>query len=324
MSLLNITERMKERVTAMDQRILSSFRIGWLLLRAVAVLSSSVATIVSTMLPLFLYYTISNGYLLFMFLFLTFSAFLIHGVLTHALNDYTDFQSGTDQHSPAILSGGSRIVQNELVPPKTLWLVGKWLAIILILLALLLAIFSYYRLSILLVIGVWAAASYSLPPLRLSYRPFLGEWLSLFISILFLGFAGPWLILGEIPLWAWQNAVINALFCLAWVMVHHIPDLEADKKAVPQKRTSVVWFAEKFGLYYARIPALLYLFASGISIFWLGSDRIGAALVLLVTVSIAAFLVLKMNVENHHQVSYFEKIMLLLAMITATGLGLFI
>ena len=70
---------------------------------------------------------------------------------------------------------------------------------------------------------------------------------------------------------------INALFCMAWVMVHHIPDLEADKRAVPMKRTSVVWFVDTFGLYYARFPAFIYLLTALFCGLWLGFDRFWAA-----------------------------------------------
>lgn len=308
----------------MSNQIVSILRGGWVLLRSIAVISSSVATIISSLLPFALYFTISGVDLLLLFIFLSVSAFMIHGVLTHAFNDYTDYHSGTDDYSPAILSGGSRVVQRGIISVHTLHLLGKWLAIALLIVAALLALFAQYKLSVLLLVGVWAAVSYSLPPLHLSYRPFLGEWLSLFPSILFLGFAGPWIILGSIPLWAIQNAVINALFCLTWVMIHHIPDLEADKRALPVKRTSVVWFTEKFGIYYARFPALLYIIAAGLCAFWLGFERLWAAGCLIITSSIAVFLVIKMNVENHQQVTLYEKMLLLLAMITAVGLGVFV
>lgn len=308
----------------MANQVLTILRGGSVLLRSIAVISSSVATIISTTLPLFLYTSIPTGYLFSLFIMLTIGAFIIHGVLTHAFNDYADYHSGTDDYSPAILSGGSRVIQKGMIPLHTLGQLGKWLAIVLLIIAVLFAIFAQYELTILLLIGVWAAASYSLPPLRLSYRPFLGEWLSLFPAILFLGFAGPWIILGSIPLWAMQNAVINAFFCLAWVMVHHIPDLEADKQAVPMKRTSVVWFTNKFGLYSARIPALLYLLAAGLCALWIGTDRIWATISLVITIVIAVFFVMKVNVADHQQVTFCEKILLLLAMITAVSLGIFI
>lgn len=308
----------------MANQILTVLHGGWILLRSIAVIFSSVATIISSLIPLFLHAAMPLGYLLMLFTLLTIAAFTIHGVLTHALNDYTDFHSGTDEYSPAILSGGSRVVQKGMISVNSLRQLGKWLTILLLILAMLLALFSQYKLAILLLIGIWSAASYSLPPLRLSYRPFLGEWLSLFPAILFLGFAGPWIVLGSIPLWAIQNAVINALFCMAWVMVHHIPDLKADKRAIPMKRTSVVWFADKFGLYYARFPALIYLFAVLFCGVWIGFDRFWAATCLILTTSIAVFFVMKMNITNYQQVTVCEKILLFLAMITAISLGIFV
>jgi len=308
----------------LTNQILTVLRGGWTLLRSISVIFSSMATIISGLIPLFLYTTILAEYLLILFILLTIAAFTIHGILTHAFNDYMDYHSGTDGHSPAILSGGSRVVQKGMIPVHILPQLGKWLALSLLVIAVLLAFFAQYELSILLLIGIWAAASYSLPPLSLSYRPFLGEGFSLFPAILSLGIAGPWIILESIPLWAVQNAVINAFFCLAWVMVHHIPDLEADSHAIPKKRTTVVWFAETFGLYYARFPALLYLFAAGICVFWLGFDRLWAALCLFTVIVIAIFFVLKMDINNPQQVTICEKILLLLALTTAIGLGIFI
>lgn len=258
-----------------------------------------------------------------MLIFLSLAAVIIHGMLTHLLNDYVDYTSGTDSESPAILSGGSRVIQKGMIPPQVVWKLGKWLTIILLIIAGVMTILGHIKLTVLIVVGVWAAVSYSLPPLRLSYRPFLGEWLSLFPAIFFLGLAGPWLILETIPLWAIQNAVINALICMSWVMVHHIPDLDADRKAVPLKCTSVVWFANRFGLKYARFPALLYISMTLLFIVSLFPERAIAGLILLGLLLLDFILVIKMNLNNHEQVSNDEKKLLLIAMIIAVILGIF-
>src|SRR5690625_654379 len=107
------------------------------------------------MLPIFSSADTAIGYLLLMLVFLSMGAILIHGSLTHLLNDYTDFQSGTDAHSPAILSGGSRVIQEGLMRPKIMWKLGKWLAVTLLTIGILLAFFQQYELTILLVVGVW-------------------------------------------------------------------------------------------------------------------------------------------------------------------------
>lgn len=308
----------------MNQTFLAPLKNSWILLRSIAVISSSITTIVSTMLPIFLYYSVSNNRLLLIFLLLVFGAFLIHGVLTHVLNDCVDHTSGTDQNSPAILSGGSRVIQTGVISASSLWLLGKWLIFSLGLIVIGLIIFGFYKIALLLAVGVWGAVSYSLRPLQLSYRPFIGEWLSMFPSVFILGLGGAWLTLDSIPIWALQNAMINALICMAWVMVHHIPDREADRMASPIKITSVVWSVEKFGSAFSRLPALLYFALTGLCAVWLGTDRIWAMIGTLAVAGTAIFLVLKMQVDDHDQVSAYEKIILLLAMITGVWLGIFI
>ncbi|CDQ18968.1 prenyltransferase [Halobacillus karajensis] len=308
----------------MFSQALSTIKTGWLLLRSVAVISSSVATIVSTVLPLYLYFPISGNQLMITFTLLIIGAFIIHGGLTHLLNDYIDDQSGTDAHSPAILSGGSRVIQTGLMSSQMMWRVGKGLIILLLMTTAALAVFEFYKLSILLAIGLWGAISYSLPPLRLSYRPFVGEWFATFPSVLFLGLAGAWLTFDTLPEWAVQNAAINAIFCIAWVMVHHIPDREADQQAHPIKQTSVVWAANKFGPAFSRLPALFYFAITGLCAFWLGVERIWAAFGMVVIVAIAIRFIVKMDVNDPQQVSNYEKIILVLAMINAVWLGIFI
>ncbi|MCP3031655.1 prenyltransferase [Halobacillus sp. A1] len=303
---------------------ISALKGSWLLLRSIAVISSSVATIVSTVLPLYLYFSIPNQTMIPLFFLLVLGAFIIHGVLTHILNDYVDHLSGTDEHSPAILSGGSRVIQTGYITSDKLWKIGQFLIVLLLVTIITFTALSFYKLAILLSIGLWGAISYSLPPLQLSYRPFLGEWLSTFPSVLFLGLAGAWLTLDHLPEWVLQNAVINALFCIAWVMVHHIPDLEADKKAIPVKQTSVVWSVEKFGIGFSRLPSLLYFGLTGVCVIWLGFDRLLAGFGLLAFVTAAVYLIIKMKVEDPEQVSTYEKIILILAMLNAVLLGIFI
>jgi 1,4-dihydroxy-2-naphthoate octaprenyltransferase len=294
-----------------------------MLLRFIAVISSSIATILSSLLPLFLYTSHSTGDLIFMLIFLSVAAIAVHGVLTHLFNDYTDFLSGTDAHSPAILSGGSRVIQEGMMQPQTVLKLGKWICISLLTIAAFMLLVGRYELAILIFIGIWSAVSYSLPPLQLSYLPFLGEWFSLFPAIFFIGVAGPWIIFGTVPLWAIQNAIINALVCMAWVMLHHIPDIDADRQAIPKKQTSVVWFVDTFGLSFARFPALLYVAMAGVYSIWIFPDRLLAGCLLICLLLIMCFLVLKINPKNDQQVTNTEKIMLLLAIIIAVVLGVF-
>src|SRR5699024_267551 len=55
--------------------------------------------------------SLSLEYLFLLFIFLSIAATIVHGGLTHLFNDYADFLSDTDAKSPAILSGGNRVIQ---------------------------------------------------------------------------------------------------------------------------------------------------------------------------------------------------------------------
>src|SRR5690625_5009133 len=99
---------------------------GWMLLRLLAVISSSIVTILSSLLPLFLYSSLSNHYVSSMCMFLSRGAITIHGMLTHLLNDYVYDLPGTDARSPARLSGGSRVIQKGVIRPQAVWKIGKW------------------------------------------------------------------------------------------------------------------------------------------------------------------------------------------------------
>ncbi|TVP86527.1 MAG: prenyltransferase [Alkalicoccus sp.] len=295
-----------------------------MLFRSAAVISSSAAAVLSSMLPLLFHTDLTPGYLALLFIMLITAAFAVHGVLTHAFNDYTDYKSGTDQWSPALLSGGSRVLQTGAMKPEGLKKIGVLLASVLLALAAVFIIAGRIETAVLLTVGVWGAYSYSMPPLRLSYRPFFGEWFSLFPSILLLGTAAPWIALGTIPVWAWQNGLVNALFCLAWVMIHHIPDIKADKRAEPAKKTTVVWAVQKFGYSASRFPASGYLLLTVIPISWMVWDRPAAAFGAMSAVTVSFFLIRNIDPKNVHEVTDCEKKLLLLAVFTALWLGIFV
>lgn len=313
----------RNEVVFLQNQFFNLVRTGWTLLRFIAVVSSSIVTILSSLIPLFLHTSLSIEYLFLLFIFLSIAVTIVHGGLTHLFNDYADFLSDTDAKSPAILSGGSRVIQKKLIQPENVFKIGKWIAIILLMIASVMAVLHRYDLTILIVVGVWAAYSYSLPPLQLSYRPFVGEWLSLFPAIFFLGLAGPWIAVDTIPLWAYQNAIINAFVCMAWVMVHHIPDIKSDQMATPVKRTSVVWFVEKFGIQFSRFPPFLYYVLAFFSSILLLPDRFWTGLIVISLLLIAIYCVYKIRPKNVQQVTNIEKTLLLLAVVIAIVLGIF-
>lgn len=295
-----------------------------MLLRIVAVMFSSVATIVSTVLPLFFHYHLSGFTIISTATILLTGTMLIHGLLTHTFNDLTDYQSGTDQLSPGILSGGSRVLQTGTLSVRSLVQIGIGVSILLLFMTGMFFLLGYAKFAILTLVGIWGAAAYSLKPFQLAYYPFVGEWFCLFPTMLFLGIAAPWILLEHVPIWAWQNALINAVWCMAWVMVHHIPDRDADRSARPIKRTSVVWTEDCFGGQAAKLPALFYFLVVGILLVWVGFTRplgaIGASLLLIYSI----WLMKKMNIDAVEEVTNIEKVLLLFAFLTAIWLGIFI
>ncbi|MGP4039045.1 prenyltransferase [Gracilibacillus sp. D59] len=295
-----------------------------MLLRLVAVVFSSVATILSMLLPLIFYYQISWLTLLGTTSVLLVGAILIHGVLTHVLNDIADHQSGTDQYSPGILSGGSRVIQTNTMTVTMLKQLGTLMSVFLILTAFLFTVFGYLEFAILTLVGIWGAVSYSLKPFQFAYIPFIGEWFSLFPTMLAIAIALPWIMLESIPDWAWQNALVNAVWCMAWVMFHHIPDRHADQKAKPMKRTSVVWAVERMGTKGAKFPVLLYFMIVGLLFIWIACTRPVAAIGVGIILVYAIWIVLRVNGENVEELTAVEKRLLCLALAIAIWLGIFV
>ncbi|WP_231634297.1 hypothetical protein [Salinicoccus sp. YB14-2] len=136
-----------------------------MLTRILAVAFSSFITILSTTIPLILFYPeLNNGTILILCAILLLGSFLTHGLLTHIVNDLADFKSGTDDYSPGVLSGGSRVIQEKVFTYSQLKLFGIILCIAMVLTAIFFFIFSHVKLGILTIIGIWGALSYSMKP----------------------------------------------------------------------------------------------------------------------------------------------------------------
>src|SRR5699024_4305982 len=112
-----------------------SFKGMGMLLRVVAVVTSSVATAISTWLPLLIHYEFSAVTLLLLLVLLMTGVLLIHVEVTYIFNDITNFESGTDEHSPAVLSGGSRVIQTGVMSVGQLMKIGWILTMYLVVIA---------------------------------------------------------------------------------------------------------------------------------------------------------------------------------------------
>ncbi|WP_020006771.1 prenyltransferase [Salinicoccus albus] len=305
-----------------DMNVFTRFNM---LIRMTAVVFSSFVTVLSTSLPLFLFYSdIPNQNVLWTMIVLLLGSFLIHGLLTHIINDMTDFKTGTDDYSPGILSGGSRVIQSKAITYGQLRLLGIGLSVLLLAAAILFFIFGHIEYGFLVLIGMWGAVSYSLRPFMLAYKPFIGEWASLFPSMFALGIAAPWILLDTIPAWAWFNAIINALWCMAWVMVHHIPDIEADRQANPRKITTVVYAVNSGGRKFAHLPSVFYLLIILIILIIMILTRPVASILSLIMILITLRALFTMHNNDVEAATAVEKQMLITAGLTAVVLGIFI
>ena len=197
----------------------------------------------------------------------------LHGLVSHAINDEVDWRSGTDISSPGVLSGGSKAVHLGLVSLAELpWIAWISLAAT-ILVGAYVAIMTGPWVWLYLLIGIWAAIAYSLPPLRLSYRPLLGEWLCAWPALLASSSCVYYIVTGRMSTRALLAGALHGIFCLGWLMEHHISDAFADLAATPPKLTTVAYVADRWG---ARaiplVPSLYFLFALPIAVFLFRHD----------------------------------------------------
>lgn len=173
---------------------------------------------------------------------------LVHGVSSHAYNDREDWLSGTDPLSPGILSGGTGVIARSQFTLRELSLIGKSS----LMMAFLIAGYFAYRIgpSILLFLAIafWAATAYSIPPLRLAYRPFAGEWLCGFPAVAGCAVGTFYVLGGTINGLVLNAGAIHALLAIGLLMHHHLSDISSDLQAVPQKITTVALISLKLGL----------------------------------------------------------------------------
>ncbi len=182
----------------------------------------------------------------------------LHGLVSHGINDRIDWQSGTDISSRGVLSGGSKAVHRGLVNLVELTWISRIALGSTILLGAYVAIMAGPWVWLYLVIGIWAAVAYSLPPLQLSYRPLMGEWLCAWPALLASSSCIYYVITGRVsPRALWAGA-LHGIFCLGWLMEHHISDIPADLKATPQKTTTVAYVADRWGIEAAPLVPFLY------------------------------------------------------------------
>jgi len=207
----------------------------------------------------------------FSWLYLFGAIFIIAGSNTgiNLINDYFDHKSRNDElnkyHGP--FSGGSRVIQDKLIKPRSILIVGISSFVIVTLVGLYFVIFVNLHLLWFGLAAVFLGYFYTAGPLRLAYRG-LGEIL-VFIKAGPLAVCGSYLLFtGNITLEALLISIPQGLFLTAILFINEFPDYEADKLAgkrhiivrIGRKRARIFYMVLIISIYLSvLIPVILKL-----------------------------------------------------------------
>jgi len=165
---------------------------------------------------------------------------------THAMNELTDWASGTD----IIGRGGSKVIREGFLSTYEMKLL-LWMSLIGIFgLSIIGFLIIDIRLILWLSLGITAGLFYSLKPFKFAYRPFLGEWIAAFVGILVCVTGAYFIQAGTLSMTVIIFATAIALGDMAIMILFHTIDYENDKAATPIKKTTVVLLGQQRAKYY--------------------------------------------------------------------------
>lgn len=186
---------------------------------------------------------------------------LIQGLVAHTANDITDWRSGTDADpSPRVLSGGSTVIPRGLIAPSGLRVLGFAAGALAIAVGVALAWTRGWGLITFGAVALAGSLLYSIRPLRAAYRPIAGE-ATAFICVWTSVAGSDALQRGGPPSWVAVGAgIAHGGTCVAMLMMHHLLDRDADRRAIPQKRTSIVALGDRargYEVAWALVPVVM-------------------------------------------------------------------
>lgn len=158
-------------------------------------------------------------------------------LFTHAaanlLNDYFDHLNGSDQNNEdriAPFTGGSRFIQDQILKPRQILLLGITLILLSTILGFYICSQTTWHLIPLGMIGIFIAWAYSAPPFELMSKGALGELtISIAWSLVVIGFAS--IQKNAIAYEAIPIGVAFGLIVSNILLVNQIPDIRADQIA---------------------------------------------------------------------------------------------
>lgn len=219
----------------------------WMLLRVIPVVSWSFSGVLLGV-SVVIHHLGQKEINLFNFFLVLISTVLLQGIIAHAYNDLIDWETGTDRYSPGILSGGSKVLPQQMMRKGEL----TWLASCSILIVFMIAIYFVLiigiKVLIFLFVGLWAAVAYNCSPFKLAYRPWFGEWFCAWPAMIACTVGTSYVLSeGHLFIESWILGMLHATFSITWLMMHHIPDIEADLKAIPPKWTTIAYLKKRKG-----------------------------------------------------------------------------
>ncbi len=209
------------------------------------------ASVISVILGAIIAWYISGQFHLLNFVLTTIGVILIHAG-TNLINDYFDHKSNLDEinvnHTP--FSGGSRVIQDNEISPKTMLIVGLGTFVFAAIIGFYLnAVTSGNVILYIGITGFFIGYFYTAKPLKLGYTA-MGEFIT-FIA------CGPLVVYGAYYVMA-QTHAIQPLFASVPVgllvglilYINEFQDHEADKKIGKRTIVVVLGKAKAIKLYY--------------------------------------------------------------------------
>ncbi len=175
------------------------------------------------------------------------------------INDYFDHKSGNDEINKYSnpFSGGSRVIQENLIKPRAILIAGIVSFIVTALIGLYFVIFINYHLIWFGLAAILLGYFYTAKPLRLGYRG-IGE-LVVFIKSGPLAVLGTYLLFtGRLSLEAFLVSISQGLLVALILLINEFPDYEADK-AVGKRHLVVRFGRKKSRIVYIILVAAVYL-----------------------------------------------------------------
>lgn len=180
---------------------------------------------------------------------------VIQGIVAHAINDLSDEEvdkitdiSGTGRFK-VLISGIMKREDLIFLSVMAMSLVAAIISFLVSELGYLILVFAS--------IGIYAPLAYSLPPLKLGWRPF-SEWTVVFPALVALVVGVNFVATSSLSFNAFLVGVVFALFNILWFIVSRIVDIVPDNKM--NKVTTPVYLERKESMLYSLFQANSYIY----------------------------------------------------------------